>query len=300
MPSLPATRVGTGPTPLLCVGMGTLMLRTMSPEFYETFTAYACDAYWIGNQHNPDACSLTMDDYADDINSINKQLGLENPVYLGHSCFGILAAHAALRANRSDVFVAGVIGNATPTGWNDDVLEITAARFEETATDERKAADKKFQAHYETVKVDGESEVSLNAYERDTARYWSHFEEVTRNYLETLWADVEADDPICDHFWGTVLPRFDLLESLHQLTVPMLVLGGEHDYDSAPTTLWGTVDLSKLPTQFSLVNCGHTGHWPNLEARPTFDQAVLDWAGEHLSNSGTSTTEPADTATPQP
>ena len=118
-----------------------------------------------------------------DIFAVIKQLNLNNPVLFGHSNFGIVATEAAknLAAN-----IAGVIMMASAPAWNQSVIQFAHNYFDKYASVERKANDKLRKEQFQLIKKPDESEISLNYYEADSARYWGDFN-ITRKFLEKLW-----------------------------------------------------------------------------------------------------------------
>jgi hypothetical protein len=56
----PVTIQGTGKIASLCVGGATLMQRTLSPNFKNLVTFYACDLYWPNNYKLENPSLLTM------------------------------------------------------------------------------------------------------------------------------------------------------------------------------------------------------------------------------------------------
>lgn len=115
--------------------------------------------------------------------------------------------------------------------------------------------------------------IARRLFEADAARYWKDFN-VTRDFLEALWRGIEIDNGIAGHFFGTVLPGHDITQGMNQISIPVLLLAGELDYDSVPLLLWPKFSQ---PQNMCIVNCGETGHWPNLEASDVFDAAWEKW-----------------------
>ena len=248
---------GNGMTPCLCIGVGTLMQRTLSAVFKKYFTVYSVDLYWIKGNRLKLPTALTMTKITDDIFSVIDQLGLEKPLLLGNSTFGIVAAEAAKRCNAN---LRGVIMVASPPGWNDTLTNFARAYFDKHASYERKVNDKFRKEQYQLIKKPGESEVSINAYEADSARYWGNFE-ISREFIENLWRDVEADDEVFNHFFSTILPQHDLASNIKNIAVPVVLAGGRLDYDCVPLKHW---EHYPKPQNFTILDCGDVGHWPNF------------------------------------
>ncbi len=261
---------GSGKIPCLCIGIGSLMQKTLSPEFKKLFIVYSTDLYWVNKDRLQDASQLTMQRIIADIFEIIKQLNLTNPILFGHSNFGIVAAEAA---KNPEVNIAGVIMMASAPAWNITVIQMAREYFDQNASAERKANDQQRKQQFQLIKKPNESEISLNYYEADSARYWGDFN-ISRQFLEKLWFDIEVDDDIINHFFNRLLPKHDLAMRINKITVPVILLAGQFDFDSIPLILW---QQFPQPPHFTMVDCGKVGHWPNIENPTIFDNAIKNW-----------------------
>jgi pimeloyl-ACP methyl ester carboxylesterase len=266
----PVTIDGTGKIPCLCIGVGMLMQRTFSKKFKEVFTVYTTDTYWISKGKMANPISLSMQDIVDDILEIAKQLDLKNYILAGNSCFGIVAIEVAKRQNPQ---IKGVMAIASAPTWSQESAAFKANYFEEHVSQERMESHKKRWAAFEKIRKPNESEVSVNFYEADGAKYWADYN-VTREVLEELWHDVEAEDDMMNHFFNTLLPSFDLSVGIDRVEVPIVVSGGMHDYDSLPLVQWQTFPK---PANYTLIDCGEAGHWPHYENSSVFDRETFKW-----------------------
>jgi len=68
---------GNGNTPCLCIGIGTLMQKTLSVNFKRIFTVYSIDLYWIEKSRLANPTALTMTQIIDDIFNVIHQLDLK-------------------------------------------------------------------------------------------------------------------------------------------------------------------------------------------------------------------------------
>lgn len=247
------------------------MERTLSVRFKKHFTLYSSDLYWVEeNQHShPDR--LTMDEIVDDIFAFIAEQKLSKTLLIAHSCFGICALEAAKRQTR---LIEGIILVASPPCWNTESMAKANRYFEQTASAERKANDRQRRAHFEKIKTPNESELSLNTYEAASARYWADFN-VSRQTLEKLWNGIHPEEKICNRFYLDILPQHDLAKGIDQVKVPVVLAAGKLDFDSAPLMLWQ--DFVK-PSNFTIIDCGETGHWPHLENPDYFDSEIEKWA----------------------
>lgn len=272
----PVLKQGTGKIPCLCIGIGSLMQKTLSSDFKKIFTVYSTDLYWIRKYRLNNVAELTLEKIIADIFSMIKQLNLKNPVLCGHSNFGIVATEAA---KNPTVNISGVIMMASAPGWNQSVIQFAHQYFDKYASAERKVNDKLRKEKFLLIKKPDESEISLNYYESDSARYWGDFN-ITREFLEKLWSGIEVDNNIINHFFNNLLPEHDLSLDINKISVPIILIAGSHDFDSVPLSLW---QQFPQPPHFTIIDCGAVGHWPNLENQQLFDNAISEWVTQYLT-----------------
>lgn len=269
----PVLTTGTGDMDVVCVGMGSLLQKTFSEEFRGLATIYSSDLYWTRENKLDNPELLTMDMIVEDMQALVDQVGLDNFVLAGHSCFGI----PALEIAKVDPRVSGVMLIGSPPAWNAEHAAFSDAYFKEHASAERKANDAARRAHFEKVKGPVESEVSVNSYEREAARYFVNYD-ITRGELDDLWDGVIGDDAVIDQYFEFLLPEHDIYKTMDQVKAPVLLLGGPKDYDCLPLLMWDRA--SEKPADFTIVECPNSGHWPNLEDAEVFDKGVASWARE--------------------
>jgi pimeloyl-ACP methyl ester carboxylesterase len=261
---------GKGKLPVLSIGIGSHMQMTLSKKIKEQITLYSTDLYWIESQKlkNPEA--LSMNDLVDDFITIHDQLKLQDCLVIGFSCYGILALELAKKMGAR---IKGVILVSTPPAWNDDVIHEAQLYFDKNASEERKQNDAKRKEHFAKIRTPNESIVSLNAYEADAARYWQDFS-ISREVLELLWQDIQCDDKMMNHFFSYLLPKHQLKVGIEKIKVPVILFAGQMDFDSNPLVLW---KFYPKPSNFTVIDCGKTGHWPNLENPELFDVEFLSF-----------------------
>ena len=266
----PVTIQGNGGISALSVGGATLCSRTLSLTFKQLTSFYACDLYWPAKFKidNPEA--LTIDKIVDDIFSVIDQLELKELILFGHSAYGIIALEAA---KRGDPRIKAVIMVGTPTEINQKIADDNNQYFEGFASLDRQENDRLRKEHYAKIRKPTDSEISLNAYESFSARYWYDYN-ISREFLEELWQDVEIDDNICNHFFGTLLPGHITATDIEKITIPVILLAGQYDYDCLPLILWKNY---LKPANFTIIDCENTGHWPMIENSKSFDTAIEKW-----------------------
>ncbi len=266
---------GTGNIPMISLGVGSHMQMTLSPQLKKLVKIYSSDLYWIASERLAHPNQLIMNDLIDDSISMISQLNLKKPLLIGFSCYGILALEVAKKLNSE---ISGVVLVSTPPKWNDDVISFAQSYFNKHASPERKLNDTQRKEHFSKIRKPNESIVSVNAYEADAARYWKNFN-ISREFLDLLWHGINADDEMMNHFFGTLLPAHDLKKDLEKITVPVIHLAGQCDFDSVPLILW---ESFPKPKNFTVIDCGETGHWPNLENPVFFDTALKQWLTQNI------------------
>jgi pimeloyl-ACP methyl ester carboxylesterase len=168
----------------------------------------------------------------------------------------------------------------TPTESNAKIAKANDEYFQQYASSPRKENDILRKKHYAKIKKPSDSEISLSAYESCSARYWGDFT-ISHEFLEELWQDVEIDDTICKHFFNNLLPHHVTAKDIDKINVPVILLGGRQDYDCLPLKLWK--DYPE-PSNFTIIDCGDVGHWPNIEDPEIFDQAIERWLKREIYN----------------
>ncbi|MBP6951518.1 MAG: alpha/beta hydrolase [Alphaproteobacteria bacterium] len=267
-----------GEGPFACLAIGTLLQNTLSKRFKETFTVYASNLYWHEDDKLDHPEALTIEKISLDLQSVANQLGLTKYIILGHSCYGIIALEVA----KQDPIVQGVMLIASCPAWNDETHQFTKDYFEKHADAGRKANDAKRRAIYERIKKPTDSELSLNVYTRDSAKYWANYE-VDDNTIHAVWQGFVPDDALANHFFCELLPRHQLENGLEKVKCPVLLLGGPFDFDSAPLELWKNHRATKvLVDNLTIIQCPQSGHWPNIENADLFDQKTKEWAENKL------------------
>lgn len=271
--SYPVQINGNGPTPFLCIGIGSHLQMTLPNSLMNTLKVYSTDLYWIASQRMSQPKQLTIEDLVDDIIEVISELKLSECLIAGFSCFGILALEAA---KRKDPRIKGVVLVSTPPGWDEKIIAQAHVYFDQKASPERKLNDAKRKEHFLKIKKPNESIGSVNAYAADAARYWRDFN-LSQDFFNHLWQDIQVDDAIINHFFSVLLPQHDLRVRIDEVFVPVVLFAGRLDFDSIPLQLWETFEK---PANFATIDCGEAGHWPQLEEPIFFSHAFENWLRE--------------------
>lgn len=265
----PVSISGTG-IPVVTIGDGIAMERTLSTRFRESFQLYATDLYWAEKYGRNDRAAITLDIMLDDILSLIKELGLDRPIVLGHSAFGILALEFAKRYPDSS---RGFVLIGTPVNSNPIVAANNLATFEEVASQDRidlyKARCKEVNQEDFSEKSIAEQFMRQYIY-RDAPIYWHQMD---FNCTE-LWEGILPDD-IFEPVFGRIFPETDVLKGLHKVNRPVYLAAGMSDYDCCP---WKWKEVEKLPQQMVIDIYQKSGHYPHFEETEKFDERICEWA----------------------
>lgn len=266
----PVAIQGSGKIACVCIGIGTLMQRTLSEQFKRLFTVYSFDLYFGTSDTDAKLENLTMKMIVSHCIAAIQQLNLVKPIILAHSCFGIVAMEIAKLENDN---LGGLILVACAPQWNEFSISATNDYFLAHADMERIQNDILRKQHYQKIKSPNDSELSIEKYISDTARYWGDFK-ISESMIRTLWENIVLNEVVINLFYEKILPSHDLNDGLKKITIPIILLAGEYDYDSTPLMQW---EFYPRPTNFTIVNCGQVGHWPNVECASFFDQSIDKW-----------------------
>lgn len=271
--SYPVQVNGSGKIPFLSIGIGSHLQMTLPTPLTNRLKIYSTDLYWIASQRKEQSEKLTIEHIVDDIIEVISQLRLSECLIAGFSCFGILALEAA---KRKDPRIKGVVLVSTPPGWDQKIIAQAQIYFDQKASLERKLNDAQRKEHFLKIKKPNESLGSVNAYAADAARYWRDFN-LSQDFFNHLWQDIQVDDAIINHFFSNLLPQHDLRVHIDEISVPVVLFSGRLDFDSIPLQLWKAFEK---PANFVAIDCGETGHWPQLEEPAFFTHSFENWLRE--------------------
>jgi len=265
----PVTVCGNG-LPLLAIGIGTLMQRTLSDRFKRSFKVYSTDLYWVREGALPDESSITMANVVDDVVAVARQLGLRQFFIIGHSAFGIVALEVA---KAYPDMVLGIIASGMPTNSNPQVAADNDAFFNAHADPIRKALDVKRRAEFAALDLQGlsVSEACLKSFvERDAPRFWHD----PAFNCWPVWSNVHPTPLFADRFYSVLLPPIDATKDLSKVHCPVFLAAGVSDYDCCPF-LWK--DVPGLPAGMHISVFKASGHWPHYEEGALFDARIEEW-----------------------
>lgn len=275
-------RVGRGPT-LLVVGSSVYYPKVFSRNLESHFEIVYVDTRPFVPAYLPsagDLRQLTLDRFADDVESVRQALGLDRVAVVGHSVFGQVALRYAQRyGDRIShlVIVCGIPFAAS------EAAPAVNAFWEKDATAERKALLARGLTEWKAAS--------------DRIPPTRTFAAMNRAYGPRFWANPAFDAsgpldglenspaPVFDRLRELVPGKAEVKQALGSLKVPVWVATGRFDY-AAPHALWQ--DLVAGVPNVTLRLFARSGHNPQAEDPGEFDRALADWYRGHKGGAATS------------
>ncbi|MBB5293473.1 alpha/beta fold hydrolase [Deinococcus metallilatus] len=219
-----------------------------------------------GNGESEGAEPYSHAQFVADLEALRQQLGLGKIVVLGGSYGGFLALEYAL---------------AHPENLHAVILRDTAASNRFQGTSKERALSSGFPMDEETldrlfsgqVRDNDDFRTSyamiqpLYTVERDPAAEAERLARIPFRYETHNWA------------FSRNQPGYDLTGRLGEITVPVLVTVGRHDWI---TPLEASEELAAALPQSELVVFEHSGHSPQLEERERYLTVVRDFLARHV------------------
>ena len=266
---LPYVREGHGPS-MRIIGSASYYQNTCAHRLRQHCDLIFADARHVVPRYAPASEALqrlTLDTFADDVEAVRQQVGVDRMAVLGHSVHAQMAlAYARKYAHRTShlILVGGV-----PYAFAEFAEE--AARFwQEHASPARKAI-------LETNVKDLDARLAAAPATRSFAVTY-------RAHGPLYWADPAYDaaplleglenGPAFDRLFALVPSRAEVRQSLEQVRVPSLLVLGRLDF-AVPYTVWE--ELITGLTHFKYVLLQEDSHNPHAESPERFDTELIAW-----------------------
>lgn len=216
-----------------------------------------------------DVSEVTMADLVNELDEVRRALGFQRICVIGASVLGYWPLEYA-KAYPDRISHAIMIGTRPPQPYDDE--EVWYA----TADEERKAI---FQRNWERMP---QEEIDELAPQDQFAMQW-------KNMAPVWWYDPEYDpywhmagrqgfDTMRKHVFEVLLPGYDPRETFPEITAPVFLALGRHDY-SIPYALWEEV-IDLLPN-LSYHVFDKSAHFPMFEEPERFDEKLVEWLERH-------------------
>jgi pimeloyl-ACP methyl ester carboxylesterase len=267
-------RSGSGPT-LVChpggPGFSSLYLGDLGGLDEELELVLLDPRGTGGSDPAHDARDYAIADYASDVEELREHLGLDQLLLFGHSHGGVVAVeYAASHPDRVErLILASTLAHHGPE------QEAAMQQAVEARKDEPWHADAvdALQAELRGEFADGRELMELGR--RMMPLYYADYGEREQRHVASL-----AGDSLCvdaTRLWEKeIFEHFDLRPVLPSLTMPTLVISGEHDFITGPVCV---AELAEgIPAPETVVLSG-VGHMTFVEAPEQFREAVLAFLG---------------------
>jgi len=254
--------------PCLVIGSSIYYPRTFSPEVRKHLQLYFVDMKWFAQGYQSENLdSVDIQSIVQDVEQIRNELGLEQPLIMGHSIHGTIATEYTKQFGDK---VAGLIVIGSPSLWGNNAYERAANALWQTASAERKALqEEKWGKTKEIDRLTGQEEAAAR-YNNTSPQYWYN----PRYDAGWLWADMTVHSEVTQHLFTQVFNNYDMFAPAVTISVPIFVGLGKYDY-VIPYTLWKH-DYSRID-DFTLEIFEESGHTPQLEQPEQFNQKLLSW-----------------------
>ena len=207
---------------------------------------------------------ISMASWAEEADALRAHLGLERIILFGHSYGGFIAQEYALRHGEH---LAGLILCDTAPAL--DYPDVIMANAQQRGTPEQVQA----------------VIAGLSAPVADDASWQHLWVTILPLYFKTYDPNVAAALDEATHYsarafnqgMGKVLPSFNTLHRLKEITVPTLVLAGRDDWITPPAQGAGRLHVG-LPNS-KLIIFEESGHFPFIEENDKFVTTVREWTG---------------------
>jgi proline iminopeptidase len=245
-------RIGSGPT-LVCHGGGpgfsALYLGDLG-GLDEHLELVLLDPRGTGGSDRPaDSRAYSIDDYADDVEELRGDLGLERIALLGHSHGGVVAlAYAAAHPAR----VRRLIAADSLVRMHPEEQEELKSRHRDEPwyEDAQRAFEQEDAGEYSS---DAELEAIVR---RFWPMYFADYDERAATYVDEFIMG-ERPNPHALKLFNEGIPEWDMRGELASIEAPTLVITGEYDFICGPACAEDIADGIGGAQKVVVEDCGH-------------------------------------------
>jgi len=271
--------IGGTPHPYHTEGSGvTCIVTGFAPFFTQQFSdrlkqhirfVYVDFKNSWGAESPRDLQKITMDSLVDEVDQVRKALGLEKVCIVGHSATGFVATEYALR--HPDHISHALLICVEPF-FNQEFRAIHDPFWEREASADRKKIKQQLDERLpnETLRSLSPRDSFAMRYVRNGPKY---FYDATYD-LAWLWIGRHFSMEVLDWYMNTIAKDWDPRPRLASNRVPMFVALGRYDFN-VPYITWDSV--KKTTPQVTSQLFDKSGHFPMIEERDQFDDALIRW-----------------------
>lgn len=213
---------------------------------------------------------IIFNTFLEDIESMRQQIGFERCILIGHSAHALLALEYAKKYQEN---ISHVVMIGTSPNLSFDMAALAQRNWEESIWPERKEAlENRIEQLPDTeLEKMPPSERFISWYVRRDPQAWYnyHFDS------SFLWEGVHLNMPMFDYLYGVALRDLDITQNLEGFHTPVFLALGRFDFIVAPPSSWDSI-RSKFQN-LTIRIFERSGHSPQYEEAPLFDQELLNW-----------------------
>lgn len=213
---------------------------------------------------------ISFETLLEDIDVARQKIGFERFIVIGHSAHALLALEYAKKYPQyvSHIIMIGISPNLSP-----DMAASAERNWEESIWPERKTALENRMKQLPDAVLE-----QLPAPQRFVAWYVRRDPQAWYDYefnSSGLWDGVFPNMPLFDYLYGVALRDIDITLGCDGFDKPIFLALGRYDFIVAPPNAW---DYARAKFQdFTLRIFEHSGHSPQYEEAPLFDQELFNW-----------------------
>jgi pimeloyl-ACP methyl ester carboxylesterase len=258
--------------PTLVIGSAIYYPRSFSPNLRSHLQMAFID--WRGFAEGS-AAEITLDILLDDIEAMRERLNLKQVICIGHSAHALLALEYAKKypAQVAKVVMIGISPNLSSAH-----ARLAEQNWAESVWPERKRAFEE-----RLLALPDEALAKLPPPERFVQWYIRRDPQAWYDYRfnsSFLWEGVVPNMPLFDYLYG------DALRSIEpgRFQKPVFLALGRYDFIVAPPSSWDP--FRGVFTDLTVRIFERSGHSPQYEEAPLFDQELLAWIDRGSSLGG--------------
>lgn len=237
------------------------LFRPFLDDLAEVAQLIFVDHRGTGRSGRADTATYTIEQMADDVEALRHYLGVDKPIFAGHSFGGMVAQIYAARYPRT--LSKLVLLNTAPSfGFWAEAQGIA----EKMATDAQKTVV--------DVLFNGE----LNS-QREFEDWWAtclplYFKQPNETILDSMGKAMKGDVVVANYMMANEIPKYDARPGLPDITIPTLVTSGAWDWVTPPTQ--SEQIIAGIP-HAEYVSFQNSGHMPFIEEHDAFIKAMTDF-----------------------
>ncbi|MCC5857790.1 MAG: alpha/beta hydrolase [Ectothiorhodospiraceae bacterium] len=255
--------------PVFVIGSSVYYPRTFSSKFRASCrVAYTDLRHFSPSDESFDSNSISIETYINDIECVREAIEFDRFVLIGHSHHGNVALEYAKKHPER---VSHLVLIGSPPCNVRQTIESGNHYWNQHASEPRKAILEKNRASI-GGKNDAKphpEELFVAQYVADGPKYWY---DATFD-ASALWKAVPVNIEALGAFKNFFVEYEFSWDPAH-LNAPVLVVMGRHDY-AVPHILWDEALPALRNVTYRLLE--ESGHTPQLEESPAFDQLFFEW-----------------------